>query len=142
MASLLVVLLLCSSSWASACALSCQLQQTMPVCHHSASSEDAGMVMDAAGHCSHMAMSHVGDNHGDMVLQNVCSSCGAMSHGPSTLVFSASNDASSLTDAHHAALTATVVPVPSSFGRYSLAPSETPPGYSSGFQPLLVSLRV
>ena len=142
MASLLAVLLVCSSSWASACALSCQLQKAMPVCHHSASSssEDAGMVMDAAGHCSHMA--HARADHGDVVLLAACSSCGAMSHGPTAQVFSASNDASSLTDAHHAVLTAAVVPVPSDFGRYALAPSEAPPGYSSGFQPLLVSIRV
>jgi len=98
------------------------------------------MVMDAAGHCSHMA--HASDDHGDMVLLSACSSCGAMLHGPSTLVFSASNDASSLTDAHHAALTAAIVMVPPSFGGYSFAPLEAPPGYSSGFQPLLVSIRV
>jgi hypothetical protein len=142
MASLLAVLLVCSSSWASACALSCQLKQATPVCHSESSSdsEDQGMVMDAAGHCSHMM--HASGNRGDVVLLGSCSSCGAMSHGPNTQAFSASDDASSLTDAHHAALTATVIPVPSGFGRYALAPSEAPPGYSSGFQPLLVSLRV
>jgi hypothetical protein len=132
-ASLLTVLLLCGSAWASACDLSCQLQ-TKAACASGSmeqGSDHAAMAMD----CDHCGHAHV-------AMQMASAGCPPMMCDHASLQTARSVEtAHALLEAPQQVAVGPVV-LAAPHGYLRDGHEVYPPPYASTFHPLLVSLRV
>jgi hypothetical protein len=131
LSGLLAMLLLCGSSWAAACDLTCDLQRAMPACAHEAAA--VSMTME---HCHGMATQTVCETQ----VSNECQpmACGhrvqvaERAGGDSFAFVGTASQAVAVRDAMDA-------PVVVMAAQRAVA---VPRGDPPGFDPLFVSLRV